>query len=95
MNNGQSQELEFVYAEIKHHLDNVLADETITTIIQMLKDYPQVKEKLERIDNYVNSHSWVDSVLQYHDEGNFAKFHNQLKLILKATVHSFGSGDKK
>ena len=44
------KQLEFVYAEIKHHLDNVLADEVIETIIQMLKEYPNLKEKLEKIE---------------------------------------------
>ena len=45
-----NEELDYVYAEIKHHLENVLADERISAIIQMLKEYPTLKEKLEKIN---------------------------------------------
>jgi len=78
----QSQDLEFVYAEIKHHLDNVLADETITTIIQMLKDYPKLKEKLDELqqshDTYVkevwNQHMDLEQYKAVIDEiKNFAE----------------------
>ena len=45
-------DLEFIYAEIKHHLDNVFADETIKAIIQMLKEYPKLREELEQAKKF-------------------------------------------
>ena len=70
-----TKDLEYVYAEIKHHLDNVFADETITTIIQMLKDYPNLKKQLEHskqdfeveANNYLNLKQKLEKIKKIVD----------------------------
>jgi len=70
---SQQKDLEYVYAEIDQHLSNVLADETIKTIIQMLKDYPRLKEELEASKK--QSKSFYHEIKELESKLQTTKFH--------------------
>lgn len=48
------EDLEVIYAEIKHHLDGVLPDESIDAIIKMLKEHPEQKALIDEIKQLGN-----------------------------------------
>lgn len=88
-----SQDLEHVYAEIKHHLNDVLADETITTIIQMLKEYPKLKELQQSYEKLVPDvkilQSMCDDVGKQNDKfRSRLEFQNKLFTEIQELIKS-------
>ena len=72
----KNNDLDHVYAEIQHHLNNVLADETIKTIIQILKDYPVLRARIYEVEQQNKQlKSTIDKIRKslhdyYDDVGN-------------------------
>ena len=85
-------DLDDVIAEIHHHLDDVLSDDAIKTIIHMLKDYPKLKESSEKLRGL--------SIPQECNELNLGVMFDQLqhhKLIINKikALHNLNSLDYK